>query len=115
MFVWKPIESSEKFYTLFLNSNMFSNILSPFVLNATQKQMKMTVLCSEVARRLEYQSDGHTKKNVNNCFFHSYCTHFVIFLPFSINVMNRSIRPSFTGEIGKHEPAYYWGKNIQGY
>lgn len=53
MYVWKPIESSEKFYTLFLNSNMFSNILSPFILNATQKQMKMTVLCSEVARCLE--------------------------------------------------------------
>ena len=52
---------------------------------------------------------------INNCFFHSYCTHFVIFLRFSLNVKNRSIRPSFTGEIGKHEPAYYWGKNIQGY
>ena len=52
---------------------------------------------------------------INNCFFHSYFTHFVIFLPFSLNVKNRSIKPSFTGEIGKHEPAYYWGKNIQGY
>ena len=87
MFVWKPVESSEKFYTLLINSNMFSNILSPFILSATQKQMKMTVLCSEVARCLECQSDGHTKKNVNNCFFHSYCTHFVIFLPFSLNVL----------------------------
>lgn len=72
----------------------------------------MTVLCSEVARCLECQLDGHTKKNVNNCFFHSYYTHFVIFLPFSLDVNNRSIRPSFTGEIEKHEPAYSVGVKI---
>lgn len=95
---------------------MSSNVIfSPFILNARQKEVKLIVLCSEVARCLKCQSDGYTKKNVNNCFFHPDCAHFVIFLPFSLNVKNLSIRPSFTGEIGRHEPAYYWGKNIQGY
>ena len=62
MFVWKPVERSEKgLYFVPKQQHVLQYNFLPFILNATQTQMKITVLCSEVARCLECQSDGYTK------------------------------------------------------